>query len=108
MKRVGKDSFLLCLHVECLEQFALLQFVQSTACMSLRDPAGLHPEPTYAEVDPHAVFYCSSAGRSKTWTEGPVQLDVGFRCVEEEPNYLVSRKLTVSLKVQIGEKFRGR
>lgn len=32
------DSFLLCLRVECLEQFALLQFVQSTACMSLGDP----------------------------------------------------------------------
>lgn len=38
------DSFLLCLRVECLEQFALLQFVQSTACMSLGDPAGLQPE----------------------------------------------------------------
>lgn len=38
------DSFLLCLRVECLEQFALLQFVQSTACMSLGDPAGFRPE----------------------------------------------------------------
>lgn len=56
-ERVGNDSFLLCLHVECLEQFALLQFVQSTACMSLGDPAGLQPERTYAEVDP-AGFYC--------------------------------------------------
>lgn len=37
------ESFLLCLCVECLEQFALLQFVQSTACMSLGDPAGLQP-----------------------------------------------------------------
>lgn len=37
-------SFLSCLRVECLEQFALLQFVQSTACMSLGDPAGLQLE----------------------------------------------------------------
>lgn len=56
-ERVGNDSFLLCLHVEYLEQFALLQFVQSTACMSLGDPAGLQPERTYAEVNP-ARFYC--------------------------------------------------
>lgn len=56
-ERVGNYLFLSCLHVEYLEQFALLQFVQSTACMSLRDPAGLQPERTYAEVNP-ARFYC--------------------------------------------------
>lgn len=56
-ERVGNYLFLLCLHVEYLEQFALLQFVQSTACMSLGDPAGLQPERTYAEVNP-ARFYC--------------------------------------------------
>lgn len=56
-ERVGNYLFLLCLRVEYLEQFALLQFVQSTACMSLGDPAGLQPERTYAEVNP-ARFYC--------------------------------------------------
>lgn len=56
-ERVGNDSFLSRLHVECLEQFAVLQFVQSTACMSLGDPAGLQPERTYAEVNPTG-FYC--------------------------------------------------
>lgn len=55
------DSFLLCLRVECLEQFAL-QFVQSTACMSLGDPAGLQLEPHVRRGQPRQGFTVDHVG----------------------------------------------
>lgn len=62
MKEWEMDSFLLCLRVECLEQFALLQFVQSTACMSLGDPAGLQPEPHVRRGRPRRGFTVGRVG----------------------------------------------
>lgn len=41
----------MCLYVRCLEQFAHLNFIQSTPCMSLRDPAGLQPGSAFAEAN---------------------------------------------------------
>lgn len=57
------ELFLSCLRVECLEQFALLQFVQSTACMSLGDPAGLQPGAASTQRPTSSGFTVGHVGR---------------------------------------------
>lgn len=101
------NELLLCLRVECLEQFALLQFVQSSACMSLRDPAGLQPETHVRRGQPGVV----AAGLKEDVRVKPRMrsgsASYGGRCARDHSTKLLSEQKTGFVSSDVRVRWRG-